>query len=134
MYTTRKQVQGMRAPMARASRCRARAHPGFSLGATSEFALHWQDKNTAMNAQQGKAQVRAHRGYAVEAPGEWYLSRRAPRSLRPWLQSVLARAILDQLRLLKVGENGPHGRTRMGSQVSFDNATWHGYTVPRMHH
>jgi len=28
---------------------------------------------------------------------------------------------------------GPHGRTRMISRVSVDNATWHSDTVPRLH-
>jgi len=46
---------------------------------------------------------------------------------------VSARAILDRLRMLKVVEEGPHGRTRRSSRVSFDNAKWHGDTVPRMH-
>jgi len=46
---------------------------------------------------------------------------------------VCARAIFDWLRLLKVVENGPHGHTRMSSWVSFNNATWHGDSVLRMH-
>ena len=65
----------MRTPMTRASRYRARAHPGFGFVSTDGFA--WQDKKTARTARQGKARVRAHRGHAVEAPGERYLARRA---------------------------------------------------------
>jgi len=72
------------------------------------------------------------------------------RSLRPWLQIVLACAIPDRLRMLKVVdhpgycaraifgllrlfkavEDGPLGRTRMNSRVSFDSTTWQGDTVP----
>jgi len=40
---------------------------------------------------------------------------------------------LDWLRLSKMVEQGPHGRTQTSSRVSFDNAMWHGDTVPRMH-
>ena len=39
----------------------------------------------------------------------------------------------DRLRLAKMVEQGPHGRTRTSSWLSFDNATWHGDTVLRMH-
>ena len=37
-----------------------------------------------------------------------------------------------RLRLLKVVEDGPLGRSSMSSRVSFDSATWHGDTVPRI--
>jgi len=57
-----------------------------------------------------------------------------PRSPRPWLQIVSARVIINQLRLLKVVEDGPHSSsTRMSSRESFDNAMWHSEKVPRMY-
>jgi len=47
--STRQQVQGTHAPMARASMCRARAHAVCGFGSTFGFA--WQGKNKANNAQ-----------------------------------------------------------------------------------
>jgi len=48
------------------------------------------------------------------------------------LQNMSARVIFDRLRLSKVVEDGPHGRTRTSSRVSSDNAMWHGDTVLRI--
>jgi len=42
-------------------------------------------------------------------------------------------AIFNQLRLLKVVEDGLQGCTSMSSRLSVDNATWNAYTVLRMH-
>jgi hypothetical protein len=47
--STRQQVQGTHAPMARASMCRARAHAVCGFGSTFGFA--WQGKKKANNAQ-----------------------------------------------------------------------------------
>jgi len=52
---------------------------------------------------------------------------------RPWLQNVSARAIFDRLRLSEMIKEGPHGRTRTSSGVSFDNAKLPGDTVPSMY-
>jgi len=42
-----------------------------------------------------------------------------------------ARAIFSLLRLFNVVEDGPLGRTRMSTWLSFDSATWQGNPVPR---
>jgi len=56
-----------------------------------------------------------------------------PQPGAPAFPAASQNSSLSLLRLLKMVEDGPHGRTRMSGRVSFDDATWHGDTVPRMH-
>ena len=77
--STRQQVQGTHVPMVRASRCRAREYAGVAVGSTFGFTV--QGKNKARHAQQGKVRVRAHKGHAVEAPGEMNLAAPVLRAL-----------------------------------------------------
>jgi len=88
-----------------------------------------QEQGTRNNARQGYVLTE---GMPWKHPG-MVPGQARPRSPRPWLQIVCARAIVERLRLLKVVEDGPHGRTRMSSRKSFDNAMWHCEKLPRMY-
>ena len=89
--------------MARASRWRSRAHPGFV--STDGFVL--QDKqHDKARASRGRALVSAHRGHTVEAPGELYLECRYRCRL-----STLTELANREMRPSRMVENGPNERT-----------------------
>jgi len=128
---TRKQVYGSRAQGARASITRARRHV---VSANKQSGKHTNEDNV----RAGRCRVLAHwKDMQCKYPGKALdvslaLSLGITGHQNP-LARVSARASFDQLHLLNVVENGPHGRPRMSSWVSFDNATWYDDTVPRLH-
>jgi len=72
--------------------------------------------------------VQAHRGHAVEAPGQWYLACRC----RCCLSASWSRPPqkYDPRRMVK---NGPHERTGASGEKCFSKATWVQETVVRTH-
>jgi len=151
---TCKQVQGIRAQGARASTTRSLRHTvtdnkqdgkhtneGKVRAGRCRVRANREDMQ-CKHPGQAKCDPRMARTSAVWAsspgscPKTWSCSRTCQaHNLLPstWLQNVLARAIFHRLRLSEMVEEGPHGRTRTSSRVSFDNAMWHGNTVPHMY-
>jgi len=126
---TRKQVHSSRAQGARASITRARRH---AVSANKQAGKHTNEGKV----RAGRCRVLAHRkdmqckypGKALDVSLALFLGITGHQN-----PPVSARASFDQLHLLNVVEDGPHGRTQMSIRVSFDNATWYDDTVPRLH-
>jgi len=106
-----------------AFRGRSRAHLG--VVSTDGFVLQYKQHLNA-RATRGNALVRAHRGHAVEAPGELYLACRYRCRL-----SASAELATREIQPSKMVENSHNNLTVASGETCFGVATRVGKTIAR---